>query len=189
MTTGVILLSISLTWIISEFALAIAKRSKIKAGNDLDKRFLTILWMTIITCVPLGIFLGVRGVGRIYVENHFLSAAGVVLIALGLVLRWTAILTLKKYFMVNVSVLSNHQLIIRGIYKAIRHPAYAGSLLSFFGLGLTFVNWLSILVIFVPMLAAFVYRIRLEERTLTRHFGEKYIHYCATAKRLIPKIY
>jgi len=108
---------------------------------------------------------------------------------LGLLIRWTAILTLRKYFTVDVSILPGHQIVKKGLYKYIRHPAYAGSLVSFLGLGLAFSNWLSSIVIVVPILTAFIYRIQVEEQALIQAFGDEYLDYSNTTKRLIPKIY
>jgi protein-S-isoprenylcysteine O-methyltransferase Ste14 len=70
-----------------------------------------------------------------------------------------------------------------------RHPAYSGSLLSFVGLGIFWCNWLSFLVIFLPIFAAFSYRINVEEKALIKNFGEEYINYSKETKKLLPKIY
>jgi protein-S-isoprenylcysteine O-methyltransferase Ste14 len=115
--------------------------------------------------------------------------SGLVLIVVGLVVRWTAIITLRKYFTVDVSIVSDHKLVITGIYRFVRHPAYAGSLLSFLGLGIVLSNWLSLLVVFIPITVVFIYRINVEEKALLAFFGDQYAHYCARTKRLIPKIY
>ncbi len=191
MNLSIIFLLISLVWIISEVILARVKHSKTKDSKGLDKSSLRFLWTTIIICILIGVFLGVWRVGwRIgYIPVKFISLVGLVLIILGLIVRWTAILTLKKYFTVDVSILKEHKIIDKGIYKFIRHPAYAGSLLSFLGLGLAFSNWLSTLVIFIPILGAFIYRIRVEEKALIQAFGEEYINYSKTTKKLIPVIY
>jgi len=79
--------------------------------------------------------------------------------------------------------------VAKGIYKYVRHPSYAGSLLSFFGLGIAFSNWLVTLIIFVPILFAFLRRMRIEEDVLRKHFGEAYDQYSKNTSRLIPKIY
>jgi protein-S-isoprenylcysteine O-methyltransferase Ste14 len=191
MKISIIFLLISLVWIISEVVLARVKHSKTKDSSGLDKSSLRFLWITIIIFVFIGVFLGVWRIGwRIgYIPVKFISLTGLVLIVLGLIIRWTAILTLKKYFTVDVSIQSNHKIIDKGIYKFIRHPAYAGSLLSFLGLGLAFSNWLSTLVIFIPILIAFIYRIRVEEKALVQAFGGEYINYSKVTKRLIPKLY
>jgi protein-S-isoprenylcysteine O-methyltransferase Ste14 len=191
MKISIIFLLISLVWIISEIILAKAKHSKATDSKGLDKSSLRFLWTTIIICIFIGVFLGVWRIGwRIgYIPAKFISLIGLVLIVLGLIVRWTAILTLKKYFTVDVSIQSNHKIIDKGIYKFIRHPAYAGSLLSFLGLGLSFSNWLSTLVIFIPILIAFIYRIRVEEKALVQAFGEEYTNYSKATKRLVPMIY
>ena len=191
MNISIIFIFISLVWIISEVVLARVKHSKTEDSKELDKSSLRFLWITIIICIFIGVFLGVWRIGwRIgYIPVKFISLIGLVLIILGLIVRWTAILTLKKYFTVDVSIQSNHKIIDKGIYKFIRHPAYAGSLLSFLGLGLAFSNWVSTLVIFIPILVAFIYRIRVEEKALIQAFGGEYINYSKVTKRLIPMIY
>lgn len=191
MNLSIIFLLISLVWLLSEVGLARVKHSKTQDSKELDKSSLRFLWMTIIICIFIGVFLGVWRIGwRIgYIPVKFISLVGLVLIVLGLIVRWTAILTLKIYFTVDVSIQSNHKIIDKGIYKFIRHPAYAGSLLSFLGLGLAFSNWLSTLVIFIPILIAFIYRIRVEEKALIQAFGDEYLNYSKTTKRLIPKLY
>lgn len=111
------------------------------------------------------------------------------MILLGLVIRWTAILTLKRFFTVDVAVARDHQLVEHGIYRYIRHPSYAGSLVSFLGLGMAFSNWLSVFVIVIPITLAFLYRIRVEELMLSRALGEPYTRYALTTKRLIPFLF
>jgi protein-S-isoprenylcysteine O-methyltransferase Ste14 len=90
---------------------------------------------------------------------------------------------------VDVSITQDHRIIRKGIYRFVRHPAYAGSLLSFFGLGLCLANYFSILIIFLPICSAFLYRIHVEEKALIDNFGNEYINYCASTKRLIPGIF
>ncbi len=50
-------------------------------------------------------------------------------------------------------------------------------------------NWLSIVIIFVPDLAASLYRISIEEDALLENFGNEYFEYAKSTKRLIPKVY
>jgi protein-S-isoprenylcysteine O-methyltransferase Ste14 len=187
MKISLIFIFIFFVWMLSEIILARAKHSRTTDSKELDKSSLRFLWMTIIASIIIGVFLGISGIG--FIPLKVLSMIGLGLIVMGLIIRWMAILTLKKYFTVNVSILSNHKIINKGIYKAIRHPAYAGSLLSFLGLGLSFSNWLSMLVIFMPILMVFIYRIQIEEKALIQAFGDEYINYSKTTKRLIPKIY
>ena len=57
------------------------------------------------------------------------------------------------------------------------------------GLGLALSNWLSIVIIFAPILAVSLYRIRIEERALFESFGDEYFEYAQGTKRLIPNVY
>jgi protein-S-isoprenylcysteine O-methyltransferase Ste14 len=182
------LLIISFLWLISEISLAFLKRSS-SSGKDLDKFSLRILWITILVSITVGVYLAMLGIGRfnIYVrETYFI---GLFFILAGLLLRWIAIFQLRKYFTVNVSIREDQQLIQKGLYRYLRHPSYSGSLLSFLGLALVFNNWLTFLIIFLPILCAFLNRISVEEAELRKSFGENYMAYARRTKKLIPGIY
>ena len=43
--------------------------------------------------------------------------------------------------------------------------------------------------ILAPILAASLYRIRIEEQALLESFGDEYFEYAQGTKRLIPKVY
>ncbi|HBZ00072.1 MAG TPA: isoprenylcysteine carboxylmethyltransferase family protein [candidate division Zixibacteria bacterium] len=180
---------ISFFWVVSEIALAFVKRSKSSAAKGLDRASLRILWITIVVSIMIGVFFGVRGIGFIYTGRIIFYLTGLAFIVIGLIIRWIAILTLRRYFTVDVAIIDEHKIIDRGIYGHIRHPAYAGSLLSFLGLGLAYSNWLSILIIFIPILLAFLYRIRVEEAALITAFGDSYKDYSARTRRLLPGIF
>lgn len=181
--------TIAAIWLVLEIVLGRMTRSKDADARTRDKSSLRLLWAALIPAMIAGIYLGLHGIGFIAAGSRVVSIVGLALVVMGIVIRWTAIATLRRYFTSNVSIQKGHELVNRGMYKLVRHPSYTGSLLSFFGIGLTFANWLSTLVIFVPVLYAFLYRIRVEEQALTAHFGGDYIRYCQTTKRLIPGIF
>ena len=114
---------------------------------------------------------------------------GIALMLAGIAIRATAILTLRRFFTVRVMIQEGHQLVEHGVYSMVRHPSYSGALVSFVGLGLAFGNWLSLIVIAGAALAAFSYRIHVEEQALLAHFGDRYRQYAAHTRRLIPGIY
>ena len=176
-------------WITSEILLAILKRSPNSGDSDKDKSSLRLLWSTIIISIVFGVFFGMRHTGHIFSVARIMAFTGLCLIWVGLIIRWIAILTLRRYFTVNVAIAGDHKIIDSGLYGYIRHPAYLGSLISFLGLGMTFANWLSILVIFIPITAAFLYRINIEEAALQAAFREKYSDYSTRTSRLLPGIY
>jgi protein-S-isoprenylcysteine O-methyltransferase Ste14 len=188
MNFGNIIITVSALWIGSEIILARTKRSQ-STDRRFDKSSLRLLWITIALSVNIGILLSFQRIGYFGNGSPLFPFAGLVLIVCGLLVRWLAIISLKHQFTVDISITRNHQLVTKGIYRFVRHPAYAGSLLSFFGLGLFFSNSLSMLIIFIPICAAFLYRIRVEEKALLDNFGEEYLNYCASTKRLIPGIF
>jgi protein-S-isoprenylcysteine O-methyltransferase Ste14 len=114
---------------------------------------------------------------------------GIGLIFIGIVIRTAAILTLRRYFTVQVTIQDSHELVDRGLYRFLRHPSYTGALVSFIGLGFAFGSWLSLAIIVVAALIGFAYRIRVEEEALVGHFGDRYRSYAARTKRLVPGIY
>jgi protein-S-isoprenylcysteine O-methyltransferase len=49
-------------------------------------------------------------------------------------------------------------------------------------------NWIAAAIVLLPVTAALLYRIHVEEAALHEAFGEQYEAYCRTTKRLIPGI-
>jgi protein-S-isoprenylcysteine O-methyltransferase len=139
--------------------------------------------------VPAGIALAFTDYGRVGAGGAYVSAAGLALLCAGTALRWAAIRALWSYFTVNVSILEGQRVVRRGPYRWVRHPSYTGLLLRYLGFGLALANWLSAALIFLPLLAATLYRIRVEEAALGEHFGGEYAAYARETKRLVPGLY
>jgi len=185
---NVVVNTVFILWSGSEIILARVKRSS-ASDKGLDRNSLRAIWATIFVSIGLGVLFKLTSLGNIGYGSQVYPIVGLVLILCGLAVRWVAILSLKRQFTVDVAIVKDHRLFNRGLYRHVRHPAYAGSLLSFLGLGLSFANWLSLLVIFLPVFSALLYRIRIEEKALRDRFGREYEDYCASTRRLIPGIY
>jgi len=179
---------IILVWVFSEIVLAKFKRASSTAGNH-DKSSLLILWTTICASILIGKSFNNYYVLSICTSVTLVELSGIIFICVGLLIRWLAILILKKSFTVNITVSEDQTIVQSGIYKYIRHPAYLGSLLSFLGLGVETNNWLTLIIIFIPILTAFLNRISIEERVLNQVLGDSYINYSSQSWKLIPKIY
>ena len=185
MNFNILLLAVCAPWVISELLLLILARSH-KNSVDRDEGSIVRLNATIYICVACGVTLGFLGIGHIHGMSPVIPWMGLGLILVGLIVRWASILTLRKYFTTNVAIHDDHRIIKSGMYRYVRHPSYSGSIISFFGLGVVFVNWLAILVFVVPITIAFMKRIRIEERALENTFGEQYRAYCKWTWRLFP---
>jgi protein-S-isoprenylcysteine O-methyltransferase Ste14 len=117
------------------------------------------------------------------------TAAGIVLILLGVSLRWWAILTLGRYFTLIVAVRTTQAVVQSGPYRFVRHPSYTGLLLVALGIGLALANWASVVVALAGALIGLLYRVRVEERALSEALGQPYVDYLRRTKRFIPFIY
>lgn len=122
-------------------------------------------------------------------EPALAAAIAVPVVSAGLAVRLLALASLGPFYSVDVAFRPAHELVTRGLYRYVRHPAYAGLLLCFAGLGLASSSWLGLAAATLPASAALVRRIRVEERALGERFGEVYRAYCARTARLLPGLY
>lgn len=115
--------------------------------------------------------------------------SGLVLMWCGMAVRLWAVRTLGPLFRTVVLIQEAHRLIDDGPYRLLRHPSYAGSLLTLAGLGLALGNWLSLLVAVLGALVGFTRRMRIEEAIMQARFGDAYTAYVRRTWRLVPFIW
>ena len=118
-----------------------------------------------------------------------MQTTAVAIFVIGLVIRWIAIYTLGKAFSVNVAIRTEQALQQSGIFHFVRHPSYTGLLFIFTAIGLYTRNWIGAAIVVIPTLAALLYRMHVEEHALIQAYGQRYLNYARTTKRLIPGIY
>jgi protein-S-isoprenylcysteine O-methyltransferase Ste14 len=111
---------------------------------------------------------------------------GICFVLAGTALRWSAVVTLGRYFTVEVAAQASQPVIDVGPYHLIRHPAYTGVLLALIGFALALGNWAGLLAMLVLPAIAFGYRIAVEETALRATLGEPYARYMRRTWRLIP---
>jgi protein-S-isoprenylcysteine O-methyltransferase Ste14 len=176
-------------YFLSELLLTVTRRSRSATGTKQDRSTLRVLWIVIMVSIGAGVFIATRLTALRVNYGPWFDVTGVVLFAAGLVFRWWAIITLGRFFTVDVTIEKDHELVERGPFKWVRHPSYTGVLLAFVGYALTLRNWGAMLVILVPIFVAFVRRMKVEEDALSRALGDRYAGYMKRTKRLIPGIY
>lgn len=182
-------LKLGLVYLASEILLTITRRSRSQTGTKQDRSTLRVLWIVIAVSVTAGVFVAMNWRAGALPNGRVLEVAGVVLFAAGLIFRWWAIVTLGRFFTVDVTIEKDHELVERGPFRLLRHPSYTGVLLAFVGFALTLRNWGAILVVLGPIFVAFVRRMNVEEQALGRALGEKYAAYMRRTKRLVPGVY
>ena len=176
-------------FLISEILLTLTRRSRSKTGTKQDRTTLGIIWLVIAISVTAGIFVALNFRAAALPCGQIFAIAGVVVFVAGLILRWWAIITLGRFFTVDVTIEKEHELVERGPFRIVRHPSYTGVLLAFVGLALSLRNWAALLVILLPIGAAFIRRMDVEEDALSRALGPHYADYMKRTKRLVPFVY
>jgi len=180
---------LGLIYLVSEILLNLTRRSRSKTGTKQDRSTLGIIWLVIGVSVMGGVFVALNFRAASLPHGRTFATAGLVLFVAGLILRWWAIITLGRFFTVDVTIEKDHRLVERGPFRIVRHPSYAGVLLAFVGLALSLGNWAALLVILLPIGAVFIHRMNVEEDALSRALGPRYSEYMKRTKRLVPFIY
>lgn len=182
-------LQLGLVYLFSEVLLTATRRSRSRTGTKQDRSTLRVIWLVIMVSITAGVYLAARWPAAGLPHGEIFAPAGVFLFVAGLLLRWWAIITLGRFFTVDVTIEKDHELVERGPFRLVRHPSYTGVLLAFVGFALTLRNWAALLVILVPIFAAFIRRMNVEEEALSRALGSRYAEYMKRTKRLVPFVY
>ncbi|MDD3270048.1 MAG: isoprenylcysteine carboxylmethyltransferase family protein [Syntrophomonadaceae bacterium] len=118
-----------------------------------------------------------------------INYAGFLLFFIYCLIRYRAIVSLGKYYNPRVALYEEHSLVKDRAYLRIRHPFYLSAMLSVLSITFIFNSWGSLLIVILAVIPAIIYRIKVEEEFLLRHFGESYKEYMGQTSRLIPKIW
>lgn len=182
-------LKLGLVYLISEVLLTVTRRLRSHTGTKQDRSTLGVLWLVITASVAAGIYVARHWPIGTLAHGRAVAYAGVALFVAGLVLRWWAIITLGRFFTVDVTIEKDHELVERGPFRVVRHPSYSGVLLAFVGFALALGNWAALLVVLLPIFVAFIYRMKVEEEALSAALGSRYLEYMQRTKRLVPLVY
>jgi protein-S-isoprenylcysteine O-methyltransferase Ste14 len=182
-------LELGLVYLCSELLLTATRRSRSRTGAKQDRSTLLMIWIVIALSVTAGVNLAERWPAAALGLGQGGRLAAVVLFAGGLLLRWWAIITLGRFFTVDVTIEKDHEIVERGPFRLVRHPSYAGVLLAFVGFALSLNNWAGMLAVMLPIFAAFIRRMNVEEEALSDALGSRYLDYMRRTKRLLPYLY
>lgn len=176
-------------WVGSEILLQLVTRTRRGSGKIKDRGSLIILFPVVFASSWWAMWFGETHPHTMFGGATWLETAGLVLLILGLAVRWTAILSLGASFSTNVAIHDTQTLCTTGLYRWVRHPSYSGMLIVFIAIGVYQRNWISLAVVLILPAAALLYRIHVEEMALTQAFSGQYLEYCRTTKRLLPGVY
>jgi protein-S-isoprenylcysteine O-methyltransferase Ste14 len=121
----------------------------------------------------------------VWAFDGILQYAGLAVSVAGIVFREWSIFVLGRHFTVKVRVREKAELITAGPYRYLRHPSYTGGMMVFIGAALA-LGSLPGLLFMVVLLAAYDYRMRVEEKALQEAFGTKYEEYKKRTWKVFP---
>jgi protein-S-isoprenylcysteine O-methyltransferase Ste14 len=176
-------------WCGSEVLLVVVTRTRRSGGDVRDRGSMLLLWVVIFAAIWAGSVYGYTHGYTMFGGARWLRAASVGLMAFGLAIRWTSIVSLGRAFSVNVAIREDQKLYRGGLFRAARHPSYTGMMIIFAAIGVHTRNWVALGIILIPTFVALLYRMRVEEAALGRAFGTEYEEYSRSTKRLVPGIY
>lgn len=122
---------------------------------------------------------------RLFPETLTIVSAGAALTVAGLLFSVWARAVLGTNWSGTVTIKQDHELIMRGPYRIVRHPIYTGVLLAL--LGSAFIGGCTRCFIGLVVVGfGFWLKLQLEEQFMLQRFGAQYIDYRQHVHALIP---
>jgi protein-S-isoprenylcysteine O-methyltransferase Ste14 len=178
----------SIAWFLSEIVLMRMLRSNKADKQGTDKKSLPLLWIIFMASIALAVT--VANSFRLPIgDQSLIPYMGLMMMWTGIILRLWIVRQLGRMFTVDVTIREGHQLKTDGPYKHLRHPSYGASYLTFIGFGFALNNWISLLLIAIPVFLGFRMRINVEEKVLEQQFGQEYQDYKTRTNAMIPMVY
>jgi protein-S-isoprenylcysteine O-methyltransferase Ste14 len=116
---------------------------------------------------------------------------GVLLLGWGVILlripvKFWAAGSLQRYWSPHIEIREDHRLVMTGPYRYLRHPVYCAAILDLVAVPLVTGAWYTLMAVSPWLLAAIVWRMRLEESALIEKFGAQYEAYRRETFALLP---
>lgn len=178
----------ALVWLfpLSEVGLLLFRRSRGLGAASRDKGSMALLWLVMLAGLAGAIALAPLQLAPLPFPGPVRDGLAVAALAGGMLLRWSAIRTLGRFFTVDVAIHPEHTVVRTGPYAWVRHPSYTGLLLLWLGVAISFRSTVCMAVLLVPVFLGLWWRILTEEAALRQGLGEAYEAYCLSTKRLVP---
>ncbi len=117
------------------------------------------------------------------------QAAGALVFLGGVALRLWSMRTLARAFSYDIKVVAGHELVRRGPYRVLRHPAYTGLILWSAGFALWNPSLPGLVLLVALTVQEVAFRVREEERLLAAHFGDAWREHTEATWAVVPMIW
>ncbi|MBA4603502.1 protein-S-isoprenylcysteine O-methyltransferase [Thermoactinomyces mirandus] len=163
-------------------------------SSQIDERRRSALEILLLSVMSVGVLV----IPLIYVFTPLLSFAdyklpswagwiGTVVTGIALWLFWRSHADLGRNWSYTLELKKGHQLITGGVYRYVRHPMYAASLLWGMSQGLLLHNWVAGYSPLLSLLVLVFLCLPYEEQMMLDYFGEEYRSYMNRTGKLIPR--
>ena len=182
-------LMLASTWIVLELIIIYKTRMSGDGTGQRGYRSEKLIWWVVVFSIVGAFGFKQLHLVQIPINYDLRQLVSFVLMSIGLLVRFSAVKSLGRFFSTTAVIQTEHLLIEHGLYHFIRHPAYTGLLLSFFATGIAMGDFLALLVLLLPIAYVLNQRISVEETLLISYFGKSYQSYMLRTKKLIPGLY
>ncbi|MEM6893484.1 MAG: protein-S-isoprenylcysteine O-methyltransferase [Bacteroidota bacterium] len=127
-----------------------------------------------------------------FVNYHLPNALGIlgmVLLSPASILFYRSHRDLGRNWSASLEIREEHSLVVSGIYKHIRHPMYTAIWIWVICQALLLQNYIAGLSGIISFGLLYFLRVGKEERMMKLQFGEQYVSYMKSTKRLIPNLF
>jgi protein-S-isoprenylcysteine O-methyltransferase Ste14 len=163
--------------------------ARTRASAKRRRSFPPLLLITLMLILAWALLAGEAPPGllpeRVIPAGAWADLTGLAITVLGLGLAVWARVHLGRNWSSRPTIRVGHTLVRTGPYRFVRNPIYTGLLVGYTGTAIVIgAFWAFVLMLF--LLAAFLMRIREEEKILLEEFGEEYEKYRREVRALIP---
>jgi protein-S-isoprenylcysteine O-methyltransferase Ste14 len=113
-------------------------------------------------------------------------ALSIVLFALASLLSWTGARALGRQWRIDAGLSADHELVMSGPYRLVRHPIYTSLLCILLGTGFLITPWRLLLPAILLFVIGTEIRVRIEDNLLASQFGDRFSEYKKRVPAYIP---
>ena len=114
------------------------------------------------------------------------TTLSIVFLALAATLSWSSARTLGRQWRFDAGLNADHQLVTSGAYRFVRHPIYTSMLCMLLGTGFMVAPMVLLAISTVIFIIGTEIRVRIEDKLLASHFGERFRDYQDRVGAYIP---